>query len=514
MTHDIRLTFAVMFLFVPLTAAAHDGHTHEPSEDAREKIHRLNTQAPKFRLASQRRLTANPSGPAIAKLFEPFADKVKTRFDRDSLFVESNGIPDHPMMIGITAWQQQVPIPQPYTGENSWQIPLNPVPARNPMSAKTNFFRGAIALAVNGVPIFNPIKNDGRTDTFLAGELDQWGGHCGRADDYHYHIAPVHLEKIVGKGNAIAVALDGYPIYGYNDPDGKPPTNLDWLNGHKDAAGNYHYHATKTYPYLNGGFYGEVEARDGQVSPQPRGRPLRPASRPLRGAKITGFVHPAANRYRVDYDVYGEKRSIDYTVAADGSAVFKYIDSSGTKTETYRPRPPRDDRRPPRGEPDRRRPEQGGRPSKRGRPGEQRPRPDRPREQASNRSGPPNDTSRQPWIVNHASELDLNGDNIIAREEVTGEARKVFAGYDRNSDRKLSVTELNGRSSVRSAMGGYLRTHAKELDVNGDEFVTESELNQIVDRMFRRMDRNSDGRISAGELNAPQSGKPEKFSST
>ena len=37
------------------------------------------------------------------------------------------------------------------------------------MSAKHHFFRGAIALAVNGVPIFNPIKNDGKTDTLLAG---------------------------------------------------------------------------------------------------------------------------------------------------------------------------------------------------------------------------------------------------------------------------------------------------------------------------------------------------------
>jgi hypothetical protein len=39
----------------------------------------------------------------------------------------------------------------------------------------------------------------------LAGELDEYGGHCGRADDYHYHIGPVHLEKIVGKGNPISV---------------------------------------------------------------------------------------------------------------------------------------------------------------------------------------------------------------------------------------------------------------------------------------------------------------------
>ncbi len=76
-------------------------------------------------------------------------------------------MPDHRMMVGITAWQQQVPIHQPYFGENAWRIPLVPVVAKNPLSAKTHFFRGAIALAANGVPIFNPIKNDGEPIPFL-----------------------------------------------------------------------------------------------------------------------------------------------------------------------------------------------------------------------------------------------------------------------------------------------------------------------------------------------------------
>lgn len=113
-----------------------------------------------------------------------------------------------------------MPIPQNYTGGNAWQIPIKPRMADTPVSAKSALFRGAITLAVNGVPIFNPIKNDGRTDTFIAGELDQYGGHCGKGDDYHYHIAPIHLEKIVGKGKPIGYALDGFPLYGYLDQGG------------------------------------------------------------------------------------------------------------------------------------------------------------------------------------------------------------------------------------------------------------------------------------------------------
>jgi len=285
--------------------------------------------------------TGSDKVPEMARAFDAFmkAKAITTRWDSDYLYVESNGIPDHRMMVGITAWQQQVPLPQKYVGANAWRIPLNPVPAKVPLSAKTNFFRGAIALALNGIPIFNPIKNDGRTDTLLAGELDEYGGHCGRADDYHYHIAPVHLEKIVRKGAPIAYALDGYPIYGYDEPDGSAVKNLDLFNGHTDARGNYHYHATKTYPYLNGGFHGEVTERDGQVDPQPRAGGVRPALPPLRGAKITDFIETKPGSFRLTYDIDGRKGTVDYTLAADGSVKFVFGDTAGkSTTETFTPR--------------------------------------------------------------------------------------------------------------------------------------------------------------------------------
>ena len=74
--------------------------------------------------------------PEAARAFEPFLAKVKVRYDARWLYIESDGMPDHEMMTGITAWQQQVPLPQPYTGDNAWQVPLKPVPAAKPMSAK------------------------------------------------------------------------------------------------------------------------------------------------------------------------------------------------------------------------------------------------------------------------------------------------------------------------------------------------------------------------------------------
>ncbi|MCE2750620.1 MAG: YHYH protein [Pirellula sp.] len=282
-----------------------------------------------------------PSKPAIAETFEPFAklNAVKYRQDDDFFYVESNSMPDHRMMVGITAWQQQVPIPQPYFGDNAWRIPLDPVVAKNPMSAKSHFFRGAIALAANGVPIFNPIKNDGRTDTLLAGELDEFGGHCGRGDDYHYHIAPTHLQGIVGKDKPIAYALDGYPIYGYTEPDGSEVQGLDEFNGHSTPQLGYHYHATKKYPYLNGGFHGEVKEVDGQVDPQPRAGGVREALPPLRGAKITGFESKDNKSFSIKVEVGRETRYVNYFLNQDGSVKFDFVDGNGkVKTETYSPR--------------------------------------------------------------------------------------------------------------------------------------------------------------------------------
>ncbi|NDE60113.1 MAG: YHYH protein [Acidimicrobiia bacterium] len=177
------------------------------------------------------------------------------------------------------------------------RIPMNPVIADVPVSAKTQLYRGAIALAANGVPIFNALNNRG-DDAYLYGELDQWGGHAGRADDYHYHIAPLHLQDTVGANRPIAYALDGYPIYGETEPDGSAVGALDEFNGHTMPDGAYHYHGTRTYPYINGGLRGVVNVVGDQIDPQPVTKPFRDALQPLAGATIVSFDSPASGSGR------------------------------------------------------------------------------------------------------------------------------------------------------------------------------------------------------------------------
>ncbi|MFM9000883.1 MAG: hypothetical protein ACKORB_04580 [Opitutia bacterium] len=287
-------------------------------------------------------LAATPgSAPAFAQPFQAFPKNVKVRWDADFLYVEATGLPDHPMMTGIKSWQQQVPMPQSYVGESAWRIPLKPVPAKEPMSAKNHFLRGAIALAANGVPIFNALNNRG-DDALAVGELDDVGGHCGRADDYPYHVAPLHLEKQVGKGQPLAMALDGYANYGLTEPDGSAPSGLDAFNGHETKALGYHYHASKKYPYINGGFHGEVKEIEGQVDPQPSARKVRQADdyfqeKAVPGALIKSFTVDAAGRnHALTYTLNGRPAAVKYFPNTDGSWTFNYENPDGTKaTVTY-----------------------------------------------------------------------------------------------------------------------------------------------------------------------------------
>ena len=271
----------------------------------------------------------------IEAVYSPFKNSVKTRYDNTYFYIESNGIPTHNMMVGITSWQQQVPIPQDYTGTNAWSIPLNPELATIPLSLKTNFMKGAVAIAPNGIPIFNPLNNRGE-DAFAIGELDKWGGHCGRADDYHYHIAPLHFETTAGN-NPIAMALDGFPIYGSKEPDGSTMLPLDEYNGHA-YKGSYHYHATTKYPYFMGAMRGKVTldpattAPENQIIPQAKTSAIRPAGEPLKGASISDFKTTGTNAYSLEYTLNNQKGYVNYSWDNAGIFTYTFIGTDGKVT--------------------------------------------------------------------------------------------------------------------------------------------------------------------------------------
>lgn len=277
---------------------------------------------------------------SVDSAFTPFKPNVVTSWDSNYFYIESHGIPTtHGMMTGITGWQQQVPIPQCYIKPNAWMIPLNPVVAAIPVPVNPNHFsRGAIAVAVNGIPIFNPYTNTG-VDAYLDGQLDQWGGHCGRADDYHYHIAPMQLYNNTSATSPIAYALDGFAVYGTVEPDGSALLPLDNNHGHYWTNGVYHYHGTATpvAPYMIANMVGQVtEDTTHQIIPQPHANPVRPPQTPLSGAVITNCIPNTNNNgYTLIYTLGGNTDSVVYYWNATGLYTFNFYTSSGLTTNTY-----------------------------------------------------------------------------------------------------------------------------------------------------------------------------------
>lgn len=281
------------------------------------------------------------NGQLMQASFGAFRPNVRIYNDASYFYVESDSMPDAALMptpmVGITSWQQQLPHPVGYfshitnpetdTGSlgygqpNVWKIPLVPLPAASPISLTGNFLRGAVALGVNGIPIFNPRNNTGQFSQAI-GELDAYGGHCGRADDYHYHIAPTHLYSVLPPDKPCAWALDGYPIYGYVEPDGSAMQALDADGGHTHGTWGYHYHARGTFnsgtgtwtpanPYLMNAMHGSVVNYGGQIDPQPTASTVAPAGSPLSGAVITSFTRNG-DAWTMTYTVSGTT----YTVTA------------------------------------------------------------------------------------------------------------------------------------------------------------------------------------------------------
>ena len=108
-----------------------------------------------------------PALDSLAKVTLTDAD-VRAYYDATTFYVEGDGMPDPALMptpmVGITAWQQQVPLPVSYFAgttnperdqgsigfgkPNVWRLPLVPTPAASPIPISAgNFQRGAIAVA-------------------------------------------------------------------------------------------------------------------------------------------------------------------------------------------------------------------------------------------------------------------------------------------------------------------------------------------------------------------------------
>jgi hypothetical protein len=197
----------------------------------------------------------------------PFRDNVKVEVTEELLIVRSDGIPDHE-----TGHFPNKDNPNEIRKQNyTFRIPRHPRMA----DEITPLPMGPIGVAVNGVPFYNPYNAEGQ-DATMAEVFDRCCGHPDPRGRYHYHIFPRCLHtsftEVEGQHSSLlGFAFDGFAIYGPSGDDGKPPEDLDECNGHVDDLRGYHYHVSRSFPYILGGYRGVVEMSNLDRGPGPGG---------------------------------------------------------------------------------------------------------------------------------------------------------------------------------------------------------------------------------------------------
>jgi len=204
--------------------------------------------------------------------------------DNNSINVSSNGIIHYPF-VQIT--------PNNLQSQNyNWDIPRYPI---DNGQNNTIPLLGVAGIAVNGLPFFGPNEAqfpDPYGDPVYNGIMDYCMGHTAQQGVYHYHAMLVECLSMSFPINepdpVVGYANDGYPIYGpigcidaecselveyssgwvqTGDPttyawdnhefvESNDPLKLDECNGHYGPNGDYHYHATSTFPYIVGCYHG------------------------------------------------------------------------------------------------------------------------------------------------------------------------------------------------------------------------------------------------------------------
>jgi hypothetical protein len=197
-------------------------------------------------------------------------DSLTVRFEAGRMVVRAKNLPNHP-----TA---RFPGGNPhYIQEHNatYYLPLEPKQNPNAVAMTANNANralpmGPIGIAVNGVVFFNPF-DAGMQDAHDM--MDRCCGHPSPGNLYHYHKYPVCVKSpFADEGDdhspLIGWAFDGFPIYGPYESKGVMAKDcaenpLNEFNLHHDEVRGWHYHVTPgKFPYVIGGFWGEVDRRN------------------------------------------------------------------------------------------------------------------------------------------------------------------------------------------------------------------------------------------------------------
>ncbi len=209
----------------------------------------------------------------------------------DEVTVEGNGLPVK-QPTGTFPISPRDPVYAYDTNPNAiaahdlaFQIPAAPKRASEPGCLPM----GMIGFTLTGVSFYNALDDAGR-DAAAHEIQDLCDGHPQGQGQYHYHSSSPCLPG-AESNTVVGWALDGYPILGMRDAQGKLLTNadLDACHGRAEAVTvdgrsyAYVYRLTREYPYTMGCFTGLVLPSTRQDIRRSLGPPRRrgPGPRPM-----------------------------------------------------------------------------------------------------------------------------------------------------------------------------------------------------------------------------------------
>ncbi|MBK9143319.1 MAG: YHYH protein [Candidatus Melainabacteria bacterium] len=265
-------------------------------------------------------------------------------------YIQSNGVPDHP--VGTFPNAHNPNAIQPV--KHSYRVPLNP----KIVYPEGKFFPVLIGVAVNGIPFDpstgetwdgNPRSKSWRYEA-LTGKLDlgcdENNAHVQPDGTYHYHGLPTDLWQRLSRGKPgvilVGYAADGFPIYGpYGYVDAKNPKkgikkmassyrlkkgtrpdgpggaydgtfmqdfeyiaragDLDQSNGRfgvtpEYPGGTYHYYVTDQFPFIARNLKGQPDSTFKHSGLPPHPGQGGPGGRPGSGPPGQGGYGPPPGR--------------------------------------------------------------------------------------------------------------------------------------------------------------------------------------------------------------------------
>ncbi|KGJ93979.1 YHYH protein [Colwellia psychrerythraea] len=253
-----------------------------------------------------------------------FNEHVGVTCDDDYAYISADTYPDHDLMNGIIGTNEQIPVPA-----TNYDAPIKLTPQ---FASVLTTIDAAVGVAINGVPIYDYSSQgeldlynyNADSDTYVTGQLDNCGGHAGRGDDYHYHVAPTcMITSMMNQGDdaIIGWGYDGYPLYGDNNPDSSEISegDLDVCNGQIDDDFGYRYHTSTKPPYIIQCLVGEVD-----TAILPRVAPLTEDS--TNSGARANLTPPQ-----------GGVDNLTHSIADDGSRTMTYSYSGNDYYVTYSP---------------------------------------------------------------------------------------------------------------------------------------------------------------------------------